>query len=311
MNLEQFKKSLEKTQKTISPNTVTSYSSALKRLERILGTPLEKINFDNFQEIHHAIETQIESVNSKKLLYISLIRYFGFLSEKPAMFDEYYKIHTILKQKIDEIESKNELKESEETTFIEWTEMVETFKKYVANKSISKRIEQIFLLGTLLLLDAPTRLGNYKDMIYLEVNENNYIEKIKNLEEKNYLVSIKTKTATTFLYIFSKYKTSSKIGQIVVEVTNPLLREIISALVFDHKDGELVLDFGTSYMTQLLRDITTKIYGKTFSVNLIRHSFATDFMKRTLTVQEKIDVLKIFGNIFKPNQIDFYNRITK
>jgi site-specific recombinase XerD len=312
MNINEFKVALEQTPKQISVNTITSYASALKRLERILNKPLEQVDFEDFKSIQSAIDKNIESINSKKLLYISLIRYFGFLSKKPSTYDEFYKVHTILKQNIDAIESKNELKETEVDNFIEWNTMIETFKEYVANKAIGKRVEQIFLLGTLLLLDAPTRLGNYRNMVYIQVNESNYIEKIRNLNsDYNYLVAIKTKSTIDYVYIFSKYKTSTKIGQIVVEVKNPLLKEIITALVFDHKENQIVLDFGTSYMTQLLRDITHKIYGKTFSVNLIRHSFATDFMKRQLSVAEKTDILKIFGNIFKPNQIDFYNRMTK
>jgi integrase len=221
---------------------------------------------------------------------------------------DYAGKHKENRTKIVEVEYKNEVKESEEGKLIEWTEMKQKFREYMNDESIPKKVNEVFMLGVLLLLEAPTRIGNYKDMRVVRVNPKSP-EAIEDIDlKKNTLVVLEGNKSVAYQFIFGDYKTAKILGTVVVDVKDPLLKELATMMIMDMKETETILKVTGSYQTQLLRSITNKIYGVPFSVDMIRHSFATWFLKQTYSTQEKIDILKVFGNKYVPNQVDLYMR---
>jgi hypothetical protein len=312
MDLDTFKHKLKDDEsRPLSAKTITSYVAGLRRLERILSKNITKIDFTYTKYIFEKLKTEIDRDNSRKIVLISIVRYLGFtpLKDTPT-YTAFVAEHNQIKQDVLKVEAKNELKPKEVDTFLDYQSMIKRFKEFVADKEERKRIEPLFLLGTLLLTEAPTRLGNYNKLEVVRVTGETYEQVIDALDyEANYLIVINTEKTTEYLYVFNKYKTANSIGTIHMKVDDPLLKELITLLLVEKSGKKYLFDFSTSYMTQLLRNITERIYGKAFSVDLIRHSFITWFFGTNPTTEEKIRRLKYFGNIYKPNQADLYLRI--
>lgn len=311
MDIETFRqKLLSDTEQPLTEKSVTSYVAGLRRVERIFGKSIYEIDFNNSKIILEKLGEHIKNKNSMKIVVITIVRYLRFTRPKnDPIIQTYVAEHMAIKNNIQKVEIKNELKPKEKDVFIDFIEMKNIFKDFMKNNTDTKRIEHIFLLGTLLLSEAPTRLGNYNTMEIIKVNPTNYSDIIDGLDyEKNYLVVIETEKITNYIYVFNKYKTASSIGTIHMKVEDPLLKQIITLLLIEKK-GQYLFKYSTSYMTQMLRTITEKIYGEPFSVDLIRHSFITWFFGTNPTTEEKINRLKIFGNVYKPNQADLYLRI--
>ena len=291
-----------------SQTTIKSYTFSVKRFEKLIKRPIASVDFDSdFDEICKVIDT-ISSLNTRKLVYISLIKFFKVMEMDVKRIADYAGKHKENRTKIVEVEYKNEVKDSEEGKLVEWTEMKQKFREYMNDESIPKKVNEVFMLGVLLLLEAPTRLGNYKDMRIVRFNPKNP-EAIEDIDvTKNTLVVIESDKRVSYQFIFGDYKTAKILGTIAVDVKDPLLKEIVTMMLMDMKPTESILRVTGSYQTQLLRSITNKIYGVPFSVDMIRHSFATWFLKQNYSTQEKIDILKVFGNKYVPNQVDLYMR---
>ena len=60
-----------------------------------------------------------------------------------------------------------------------------------------------------------------------------------------------------------------------------------------------------------LKQITNKLYDKSFSVNAIRHSFITQLMANDPSLEQKIEILNTMGQTYKPQQVDYYKKIDK
>lgn len=293
-----------------SDATIKTYRFALQRIQKLIKKDFTKIDFD--RDIN-AVITAIKSIgnnNSEKLAMIALIKYFKLMDKIPKRIDDYIAKHADYKQNITAVEIQNNFKEKELDTWVEWIEMKKKFVEYINDKSIAKRPKDIFILGCLLLLDAPTRIGNYQNLHILKINPSQGYEKLEQLDvEKNTLVVIETDKKVNYQFVFGDYKTSKTLGTVVADVKDQLLKEIITMMLMDSKDGDVMFPFTNVYITQILRNATGKIYGKSFSVDLIRHSFITWFLGQTTTTAKKIDTLKLFGQKYNPNQADLYQRV--
>jgi|694.fasta_scaffold100047_2 hypothetical protein len=293
-----------------SDATIKTYRFALLRIQKLIKKDFTKIDFD---KDFNAVITSVKSIgnnNSEKLAIIALIKYFKLMDKIPKRLDDYVAKHGEYKQSITAVEIQNNFKDKEVDTWVEWTEMKKKFVEYVNDKNITKRPKDIFILGCLLLLDAPTRIGNYQNLRILKINPAQGYGKLDELDlERNTLVVIETDKKVNYQFVFGDYKTAKTLGAVVADVKDPLLKEIITMTLMDGKDGDVMFAFTNVYITQILRNATGKIYGKSFSVDLIRHSFITWFLAQQTTTAKKIETLKLFGQKYNPNQADLYQRV--
>jgi hypothetical protein len=57
-----------------------------------------------------------------------------------------------------------------------------------------------------------------------------------------------------------------------------------------------------------IKRTSNNLYGKAFSIDIIRHSFISDLVKQNPSVAEKITVAAELGQIYRPQMLDMYNR---
>jgi integrase len=286
------------------PNTIETYKASLMRL--LKKTDKSSINLEDIELVEIYFEQY--SLNTRKLLFATILKFLSVMDAKRGLREEWALFYEGIKKEVVEIEKKNELKESEKEKYVEYEEMKQKFKDFVNDEEEVNT--GLFLLANLLLLPAPTRLGNYRDMKFIKTDIDTYKDEIEKMDEKeNYLLEVKLNTKTIYIYRFGNYKTTDSVGDIVVKIEDPLLIKIVKLAIETGKFDEIVKTRQVN-QTKQLTSITKRIYGVGFSVDMIRHSFITWFYKTSPTAKQKEEVLKLFGNKYTPTTADLYYRKT-
>ena len=159
----------------------------------------------------------------------------------------------------------------------------------------------------LYILDIPTRLGNYLNCKVLR----NRPETVEDLSKKyNYVYK---DTDGFYKFIFNKYKTSKTLGQKEKKVKNKQLNAILDRYFnkYNTKNKYFLLDvlgkeIKQNVFTEILKSQTKLLFKKSFSVNLIRHSYLTHFLKQDPTLIQKIEVASDMGQTYHINVQDLY-----
>ena len=72
-----------------------------------------------------------------------------------------------------------------------------------------------------------------------------------------------------------------------------------------NKDGSQMTQ---TRFTAALTTVSKKLLGKELSNNAFRHIFITDFLSTNPSLNEKIRVLRLCGQVYKPNSADIYQK---
>lgn len=295
-------------EQNLSSFSIKTYVASMKRLSEIVGMDVEDINFNQVKKIEKQIRASEYALNTKKGIVTAILKWVEMNKTKKAIVDKWLEILNVMKEEIMKIEKQNKLKPNEEEKFMPYDEMKTKFIEYYEALEDKNRYD-VFLLGNLLLLPAPTRLGNYRNLHIKTLSVEKYKEEITGLDnDTNYIIRLPLKTRTTYFYVFGDYKTQESVGKVVVQIEDPVLKRIVEAHIGD-TDDVLYDDINPASQTMTLKRITERIYGKSFSVNIIRHAFITHiYDTEKLTAGEKEELLKVFGNKYKPSQADLYYR---
>jgi hypothetical protein len=306
--MEAFKQYL--TEQTLSSFSVDTYVSSMNRLGEIIGMDFEDIDYAKVNQLEKKIRASEYALNTKKTMVTAILKYVEMIKTKQVIVDKWLVVHTQMKEEIMKIEKQNKLKPSEEEKYMPYDEMRTKFLAYYDGLEDKARYDA-FLLGCLLLLPAPTRLGNYRNLQVKTLSMDNYKDEIAELDDSNnYIIRLPLNTRTTYFFVFNDYKTQESVGKVVVQVEDQTLKSIIEAHIGE-KDDVIFDDIVPASQTMTLKRITERIYGKAFSVNIIRHAFITYiYDTKQMSVAEKEEILKLFGNKYKPNQSDLYYRVT-
>jgi hypothetical protein len=303
--------------------TIKSYETSLKRLMTAFDD--EEIDLNEIDDVVERLNKSKKkngedySLNTKKLIYAGILKYMSVMSVNQTVRDKWDRFYATIKGEVLEIEKKNELKEGEKEKYMDYSKMREQFTAYLEEveygeqddsnwkRVITKEPLGLFLLANLLFLPAPTRLGNYRELKKVKATIDDYKQKIAEMDERgNYIVEVKMKTKTMYVYRFSEYKTADAIGNVIVNVENRLLKRVIATIMEEKWD--VVVKASQSSQTKSLNSLTKKLFDKEFSVDIIRHAYITYLYSNKPTAKEKEQALRIFGNKYNPSQADLYYR---
>ena len=216
--------------------------------------------------------------------------------KKPAQI--YKKEADKLQKQIEAITHKNLSTPKEKLNLLKWTEIKNIWKD-----------DRIHILDRVLMglytVIPPRRI----EMGQLLTLTNTTKNLNKNL---NYLVVHKNSNAK---YIFmQKYKTINTYGKVKLVLSNKpdfvkLLQKYI--ICFDIKIGDPLFPTKKgnyhSNFSKLLSEVFERNTGKKISVDLLRHSFITDFLSKKRTVEQKKQIAKSLGH--STTTLDNYDRV--
>jgi len=227
-------------------------------------------------------------------------------------------MNKLTREKYSDLE-KQQKTESQEEQMMPFDEMkkmyLEKFDDYMSGEKKYNEFRNFMTLG-FFLLEIPVRVQNYLKMKVKYNTEN--IEKLA--KTNNYLVI----NGEKMYFRWNNYKTKDKIGAKTYEIKDEKTKQIIKKYLENyHPDGkkkqarkDFLLNESMNPISQPdfsngLKQITNKLYDKSFSVNTIRHSFITQLLANDPSLEQKIEILNTMGQTYKPQQVDYYAKKDK
>lgn len=304
-----------------SASTAQTLTTSLIRLTKVLDKDFSKIQIKDFKNTNKIIDliTESYSLNTTIQTILGIIKFLAFKDADEDLIDEYRQILNELIQERNSSQGKQEFKEGEKENWIEYPELkkkVEELSTEYLTKKKAFTAFRNFLIVCLYVLMPPARIGNYLDMI--KKDSSNMKRKAESLNKKNnYVVRNKE---NDFTFVFNKYKTAKNLGSIKYEVKSNILNQMLEKYFKDYNNNPKVKNFMINAsgkpMTQVnftnsQASITNKLLDKKITNNQFRRIFFTHFLSTNPSVEDKIEVLKISGQSYKPAQIEKYDRSKK
>ena len=272
-----------------SKSTATTARNSFKRLEKVLDISIGDMTIEDFEDHSEILDKLLERYSNnttiQTLLFIKFL--LRQLDAPESLIEEYHEY------------------------LLEYIKMQEKFKEEVAEmpNDPSFSMSRAMLMLGLFLLQPPTRIGNYLDMVIRKPGQ-----RLK--KNTNYLI---VSPDGDYKFVFQNYKTSKNLGKIELPVKNETLKKLIDMYLEKHPDykknkvSEFIVNpngasVSQSNFTQILKSITKKIYGVPGSTNLFRHSFLSWFLSQNPTIEEKKKITRIIGQNLHASRAEKYQR---
>jgi len=149
----------------------------------------------------------------------------------------------------------------------------------------------------------PPRRGDFKDMKVIRTKSKKinkkYIEDLS--KEFNYLILDKRDRPKEIIY--HRYKTDRTYGSQSFAVSNQQLRNLLTQYIRDYKilnmDYLLTNSKGAPYkktFSNYIASVFKQATGKTISIDILRHSYITDFLSNKPTLNKRAQISKQMSN---------------
>lgn len=256
----------------------TTIKASIKKIEN-LHQKMFKKPFKSYawtKQTNKVLQFIIKEFENKN----TAISYLSSLASILMVFEGYEKAYKFyseksieMRQEHNKITDENKLTDREKEHYLNWEDVMEIHKAELNSKE--KALISIYTL-------QPPRRLDYRLMRISEKNDLDTQFNYYNTESKE--------------FIFNNYKTNKKFKQQIFKISNKLA-EILDKHIKEAKlqDGDFL--FGKTPTTEYksFSNQITKIFkqhlGKNISVNLLRHSYISNFLKQPdLTVAARKEV---------------------
>ena len=296
-----------------SKYTHQALESSLKRIEKIYEKNLQDLNLIFLSDVDDVIKHLDKnkfSLNTKISTISSLSKCIKIL-DGPLIIQERFtkKLNQLmnLRNEDEKLQTKS-LTESEN-----WVEFPIMEKKIIklSSSMLSEDIDfnkyRGYLCLALFILETPTRLGNYMNCKVLRK-----IPESKEDLNKSFNYVYKGNDGN-YIFIFNKYKTAKTLGTKIKIINNKILNSILDRWFnkYNTSNKYFLLDIlgkeiKQTTFTDILKSETKILFKKSFSVNLIRHSYLTHFITQDPTLIKKIECAADMGQSYHVNVQDLY-----
>ena len=302
--------------KSTSAATKKTMVQSLNRIERLVGKPFELIEPKDFKgdNLSEAMASKY-SLNTQVATTLAIIRYLD-LASKPRLQSYYQQKLSNLVTTRNSVQLNQEQTEKEKENWVDYPALKAKVEEEVKTMLLVEDASFVAIRNLVLLalftLQPPCRISNYIGMV--KRKQSAIKTKLESLPKKhNYLVFDAESGAHTFVY--NNYKTAKHIGQVVAPVEHPLLNELLKKfLAMGNGSKTLMVNKGGDAMNQTrftaaLNAVSKQRLGKELSNNAYRHIYITWFLQSNPPLNEKIRVLRLCGQVYKPNSADTYERL--
>ena len=309
--MEQYINYYKSHSKALSDYSLINFINSVRRIVRMIELPVEEWNLNTFRDSQEfvCLLNAKYSYNTAILTINTLIYCLRCLNYTPKYISEYRDYLNDYIEIRDIHQHNNILTQEQKENWIEYTELKS--RVLALNEDFLKGEHAFtkyrnYLILALYTLALPVRLGNYIDMLYLKQNEDP--EQLP--KTHNYILKGRDGLYT---FVFNKYKTSKTIGQIIYKPEEIVLHRLISKYYANYtKNQRLFLvnsqgkNMSQTNLSNALTSVSSKLLGKTLTLNTIRQIFITEFLKKEQTIKEKKKVLKIIGQVYNPSSSELY-----
>jgi hypothetical protein len=312
--MEQFLNYYKTHSKAVSDYSLLNFINSVRRIVRMIELPANEWTINTFKDSQefvcllnakYSYNTAILTINS--LIYcLRCLNYTPkYISEYRDYLNDYIEIRDIHSHN-------NVLTEEQSKNWLEYTELkskVIALNEYFLKGTHAFTKYRNYLILALYTLAYPVRLGNYIGMLHLKQNEDpNSLPRTH-----NYIIRDREGYYT---FVFNKYKTSKTIGQIIYKPEEIVLHRLIAKYFANYtKNQRLFLvntqgkNMSQTNLSNALTSVSSKLLGKTLTLNTIRQIFITEFLKKEQTIKEKKRILKIIGQVYNPSSSELYCKV--
>jgi integrase len=268
--------------KKLSESSLQAYFKNLLKLND--DKPLKNLKFlEDVPKIVEKLSKYKENTKRNYLIAITSVLSLDKTSKKKqGLYDNYFKLMMEKNKELKQIEGSNEKSETQKENWLSWKEVerirdelnskVETFKTL---KELSPSQYDVLLQCVILSLYTylPPRRNDYQHMM---------ITKSPNGSDMNYYDIDKKQ------FIFNKFKTAKKEGQVVINIPNEL-QNVLSTYLRFHPDikGKIkkkfidvpfLVFYDGKPFTQVnsITRILNKIFGKKIGSSMLRHLYLSN-----------------------------------
>lgn len=282
--------------KTIKRDSVLQQFKKITNLhKKIVGSATDCNNLyflKDTNKIISFINTNYKTDNSRNSQVQAIASILQVLPDYKNEYTFYSKYSTDKRKTINEIAESNLTTKTESKNILSWGKLKDLYK----TQGMSPEHRALIGLYTMI----PPRRLEYQALTITdtEVNHNDNL---------NYLV-IKRGIPTKL--IFNKYKTKQTYGIQEFDIAKDLA-DVLKPHVKDKRPGDLV--FSTKNNKQIknfgeyLTNIFKKYTGKAITVNLIRHSFVSNLLKKNKSIANRKKISTMMAQSVAVQ--GFYNRI--
>lgn len=270
--------------KTLSENTIKTYTSCLRRLDDDLD---DDDYTDNPKKVIDYIKTKYPNLSSTKT-YLCSVMYHTKDKSKSA-YDVYKSYMDSLRPAIHKEQTNQLLTKEKEDDYIKWDTLKKCGKDAIKMYNEGKVSLTDALICVLYTEQVPVR-ADYSNMVFIrDIRRGNDVA-------KNYcLLRVRNP-----VFIFNEYKTQKSYGKVVIKI-KPLTYNFLKLIQQEQiKNGSdyLFSEADQNNFSRRVKQAFKKVLnnGKEPTINTIRHSFLTSFLKTNPTIREKENISHLMMN---------------
>lgn len=258
-----------------SPVTIECYSRTITILQA-RGKFTEQDICENQKKVvkwckEHASPTS--NLSTLRMFYASIIWYLK--NNYPDLDRSKYQNATdSVRKQLRNVQQSQTLPQEKKSNMLEWSEVLAL--KESAKEKLSDADHLLYCLYTM----TPPLRADY-DEIYIKTSIRGL------LDNKNYLIISKDKSKWKF--IFTHYKTAKTFGKMTLPIPNDLAIVISSYIGEEPYPTTLFGNYipSPNALSKKIVRIFKTLCDKTMGINLLRHSYITDFYKIPRSIKEK------------------------
>ena len=269
------------TPKALSETTLKTYNGCIRRLNDVfddddyLTDPKLVIDY---------LKQNYPNLSSNKT-YLSALLWYVKDKSKSA-YDAYKAEIDRLRPQVALKETNQTLTKTQEENYIKWSILKNAGKNALKMYGEGKISLADALVCVLYTEQVPVR-ADYINMLFIRD-----IRKATNKNTNYCLLRVRNP-----VFIFQEYKTAGKYGRVIVKIKPVVYKLLVERYnqVVEKADNHLFTDDQPNFSRRVKASFE-KVVDKPVSINLLRHSFLTDFLSKNPSLHKKQEVAVMMMN---------------
>lgn len=269
------------TPKALSETTLKTYTGCIKRLNDVFD---DEDYLTDPKLVVDYLKQNYPNLSTNKT-YLSALLWYVKDKSKSA-YNAYKAEIDRLRPQVALKETNQTLTKTQEENYIKWSILKNAGKNAIKMYGEGKISLADALVCVLYTEQVPVR-ADYINMLFIRD-----IRKATNKNTNYCLLRVRNP-----VFIFQEYKTADKYGRVIIKIKPIVYKLLIERYnqVIEKADNHLFTDDQPNFSRRVKASFE-KVVDKPVSINLLRHSFLTDFLSKNPSLHKKQEVAVMMMN---------------
>lgn len=269
------------TPKALSETTLKTYTGCIKRLNDVFD---DEDYLTDPKLVVDYLKQNYPNLSTNKT-YLSALLWYVKDKSKSA-YNAYKAEIDRLRPQVALKETNQTLTKTQEENYIKWSILKNAGKNAIKMYGEGKISLADALVCVLYTEQVPVR-ADYINMLFIRD-----IRKATNKNTNYCLLRVRNP-----VFIFQEYKTADKYGRVIIKIKPIVYKLLVERYnqVIEKADNHLFTDDQPNFSRRVKASFE-KVVDKPVSINLLRHSFLTDFLSKNPSLHKKQEVAVMMMN---------------